>query len=65
MTYELKIEGMTCDHCVRTVSDILSEVVGVENVDVNLKSKSAKVKGTPSRSELIDVINATPAFKAS
>lgn len=65
MQHELKIEGMTCNHCVRTVSDILSEVVGVENVDVSLKDNTAVVKGSVSKTELVNVINATPAFKAS
>lgn len=65
MQHELKIEGMTCNHCVRTVSDILSEVVGVENVDVNLKDNTAIVKGSVSKTELVNVVNATPAFKAS
>jgi copper chaperone CopZ len=37
----LKIEGMTCDHCVHTVEKALLSVPGVEKAEVNLKQKSA------------------------
>ncbi len=40
---KLAIEGMTCEHCVRHVTDALSEVAGVSKVDVSLACKSAEV----------------------
>ena len=43
MIIKLAIEGMTCEHCVRHVTDALSEVAGVSKVDVNLARKSAEV----------------------
>lgn len=30
------VEGMTCSHCVRSVTEELSAIAGVENVDVDL-----------------------------
>ncbi|RKT33344.1 copper chaperone CopZ [Microbacterium sp. AG1240] len=33
---ELLVEGMTCDHCVRAVSDELSALDGVDGVDIDL-----------------------------
>jgi copper chaperone len=41
---ELKILGMTCEHCVRTVKNALYNVEGVSEVDVSLHEQSAKVK---------------------
>ncbi len=35
-TYTVK--GMTCDHCVRAVTQEVSGISGVENVDVDLAS---------------------------
>jgi copper chaperone CopZ len=41
---ELKILGMTCEHCVRTVKNALYSVEGVSEVEVSLQGQSAKVK---------------------
>jgi len=41
---ELKIIGMTCEHCVRTVKSALYGVEGVSEVDVSLHEQRAKVK---------------------
>ena len=39
----LKIEGMTCEHCVTHVKKALQGLAGVKSADVNLKKKSATV----------------------
>lgn len=39
----LIIDGMTCSHCEASVTKALKEVSGVENVDVDLSTKEAKV----------------------
>ena len=41
---ELKILGMTCEHCVRIVKNALYSVEGVSEVEVSLHEKSARVK---------------------
>jgi copper chaperone CopZ len=40
----LKIEGMTCDHCVKHVKEALEGVAGVNSAAVSLKEKSAQVE---------------------
>ena len=43
MKKTLKIEGMMCQHCVAHVTKALQGVSGVDEVEVNLKKKSATV----------------------
>ena len=43
MTTELKIDGMTCGHCVAGVTTALKGVPGVERADVSLLSGAATV----------------------
>jgi copper chaperone len=35
-TTQVTVTGMTCEHCVRSVSEELSEIAGVQDVDVVL-----------------------------
>jgi copper chaperone len=37
----LKIKGMTCQHCVKNVTKVLSEIDGIENVKVDLSNGEA------------------------
>jgi len=39
----LHVEGMTCGHCVQTVTQALKGLVGVSRVEVNLDKKEAAV----------------------
>lgn len=39
------VTGMTCQHCVASVSEEVSEVEGVEGVDVDLPSGRLSVSG--------------------
>ncbi|GAB6065288.1 heavy-metal-associated domain-containing protein [Aquifex pyrophilus] len=41
---EIKIEGMTCMHCVNTVKRALQNIEGVSEVEVSLEEKKAHVK---------------------
>jgi copper ion binding protein len=43
MQTTLNIEGMSCDHCVRHVTDALKEIPGVKGAQVSLKEKNAVV----------------------
>lgn len=36
MRHELFIEGMGCDHCIKSVDEALRKVEGVESVEVEL-----------------------------
>jgi copper chaperone CopZ len=43
-TTVLKVKGMTCDHCVRTVKQALESVDGVEDAKVDLRASQATVE---------------------
>ena len=44
-TIQLTINGMTCDHCVRAVTEAISGVTGVSGADVDLEAGAATVTG--------------------
>ena len=44
-TIHLTIDGMTCDHCVRAVTEALTGVEGVAEATVDLDAKSATISG--------------------
>jgi len=50
METTLKIEGMSCGHCVRSVSAALKGVPGVEEAQVDLATAIATVRHTPEAS---------------
>ena len=48
-TVELKVEGMDCEGCVKSVTRMLSGVPGVQNVKVSLADANAKVTYDPAK----------------
>lgn len=66
-TIELKIVGMSCEHCSGRVEKALGAVAGVTSVDVTLEPGSATVTGeNVSLDDLVEAIDrvgftATPA----
>ena len=42
-TVELYVDGMTCSHCVASVTEELKEVEGVSNVEVVLKANKTSL----------------------
>ncbi len=44
-TREYTVSGMTCSHCVMSVREEVSEVAGVQSVDVDLASGRLTVTG--------------------
>lgn len=44
VSYQLAIEGMTCEHCARRVKTILEEQPGVDGVEVDHANGHASVK---------------------
>lgn len=54
---KLKVEGMSCDHCVHAVTQALAGVPGVKKViEVNLKSGEATVEGQADPAQLIAAV---------
>ena len=51
----LKVEGMTCQHCVETVSEMVTKMEGVEKVDVNLEQENVRVEYDESKTQLEDI----------
>lgn len=45
----LKIEGMTCEGCVRSVKRVLEAVPGVEGAEVSLALAEAQIRFDPAR----------------
>lgn len=45
----LKIEGMSCEHCVKKVFETLKAVKGVKKAEVSLSEKNAVVTYVPSK----------------
>jgi copper chaperone CopZ len=48
-TLELKVEGMDCEGCVKSVTRMLSGVSGVKKVEVSLAQAMAKVTYDPAK----------------
>ena len=55
---ELSVTGMTCGHCVRTVTEAVKAVDPTAEVQVDLGSKRVRVKSQRSADELIGVLGA-------
>ncbi len=55
---ELKIEGMSCEHCVARTEKALAAVTGVSEVEVRLEPGAATVTGeNVSVQDLIDAVD--------
>ena len=48
-TVELKVEGMDCQGCVKSVTRMLTGVAGVQDVDVSLEDGRARVTYDPAK----------------
>ena len=47
-SHEYIVVGMTCEHCVRSVTEEVSEVAGVQELEVDLSSGRLVVRGDAS-----------------
>ncbi len=52
----LKIEGMMCEGCVKSVKEALEKIPGITSVDVNLKKGTAVVQGDADDETLIKAV---------
>ena len=62
---KIKIDGMSCQHCVKTVTDVMMGIDGVSQVKVNLKKGEARLKGERDRLdlELLETAIVTAGFE--
>lgn len=56
MNTQLKIDGMTCGHCVAAVKKALEGVPGVEGADVSLAEGRATVRGNAELPALVGAV---------
>ncbi|KAJ1920717.1 Cu(2+)-transporting P-type ATPase [Mycoemilia scoparia] len=54
----IEIRGMTCQSCVKSIKSALSEVNGIETVDVSLEDEKASVRFNPSVTPLAKIVEA-------
>ena len=54
-TVDLKVEGMDCDGCVKSVTRMLSGVAGVQKVAVSLAEGRATVTYDPAQTQVADM----------
>lgn len=58
MKKQINIEGMSCEHCVKHVTNALNELVSITSVTVDLKGNNAVIEliNDVNDSEIKDVI---------
>lgn len=59
------VSGMTCDHCVRSVVEEVSEIPGVSAVDVELATGRAEVTGENLSDDAIRAAVAEAGYEAA
>lgn len=53
---ELKIDGATCNGCVKSIEKALTQVKGVEGVSFSLETKLAQISGDADKEALIEAV---------
>jgi len=56
MQTTIKVTGMTCGHCVAAVTKALQNVPGVEQAEVSLEQKQARVTGHADTQALLAAV---------
>ena len=51
----LTVEGMTCQHCVQTITDALGEIIGIIKVVVDLDKKDVQVNYNEKETNLYEI----------
>jgi|GEM_PF-579762 len=50
------VEGVSCDHCKHAIEEALSEIEGVDKVNVDVKRKDVRVVGSVSQEKVYKVL---------
>lgn len=48
----IRVDGMSCNHCVKAITKTVSALPGIAGVEVDLKSGTVKVEYDPTQSPL-------------
>ncbi|CAN5192680.1 copper chaperone CopZ [soil metagenome] len=65
---KLKITGMTCGHCVKSVENAIKELDGIQSLNVDLNSGQANLlidNAKVSGENIIAAVNETEVYQAS
>jgi copper chaperone len=54
-TVDIRIEGMSCEGCVKSVTRTLQAVAGVQRVEVSLDEEKARVTYDPTKAGLAEL----------
>jgi copper chaperone len=54
----LKVEGMTCQHCVKSVRNSITALSGIKNVDVSLSENRVTLEYEPEEVSTDKIISA-------
>ena len=54
----INVEGMSCEHCVKAVTDALKNLAGMGSVIVDLESKTAAVEYDPQQVSIEKMVEA-------
>lgn len=56
MTQTLRVIGMTCGHCARTIERAVTELPNVQNVRVDLSEEALFYSGDAPRSDIVAAV---------
>ncbi|WP_135366656.1 heavy-metal-associated domain-containing protein [Halosimplex halophilum] len=57
MSETISVEGMTCEHCERTVEEALEDVDGVSSAKADREAESATVEGDADTDALVSAVD--------
>ncbi len=57
MTTILNVEGMSCEHCVRAITEAVKGLEGIQSVAVDLKAGTVSVEHDPDLSSVEKIIS--------
>jgi copper chaperone len=56
MVMVLQVQGMSCGHCVASITSAVTPLPGVTGVEVDLAGSTVTVAGTPDEAAVVAVI---------
>jgi copper ion binding protein len=56
MSLHLRVEGMSCGHCVASITEAVTPLPGVTGVAVDLQAGAVTVSGEPDEAAVVDAI---------
>ena len=52
----IKVEGMTCQHCVQTITKALKKISGLNSIDISLDNKEVDVRFDENETNIQEII---------